>query len=655
MKKTKLSLAVAGLVFAAGLIFTGCPKPTDGGSTVTHDENAKATDLIRFNLSGAKALGTALTSSEQLVKYDEDGEAESVIEDVIPEQKINYSTLEKILEIKKNPYSTVVDVAKGTYVLFKEPNNKIKYTDGSAAPSLGQLIYAKTDGSIVDISGQGVIHPQDDRDYIEFANSGKAYFRIWEKEENSDKYYEHIKCFDPSTGATTAIFDNSSSKFDIDDFRIKEDGSWMFITAYDKTKEFTNNEVLHVYALATANPSAKKELFTQPTGIKATAGKLGYDPASKNMFVKINDDQYDVLFGQRVYEWDNGYSATNGYNAQRIHEYFIPTWYVEYKNACNMEEDAVFEKIATNIKNQCGLAYNDYNGDGSGSSADIEINLSFFKDKAEYSNLYDADAKDGAAIKILFENMYTQGFDGYTKEPGKDRVGNYTRDTDSQFYNFLKTYGAFNGEDHMLIYPLDKLCFLKASNGNATEIEHINEYRGVEFTELVSTNYGSWCIGPMGGWDSSIPEFGYLNQLSDSKGKLLMTIPESMQREDGWIDFNNWGGYWGWTPEEAGATADNPILYHFPFAASEEGVALVALGRKDIIYVDAKTTQARKLLKDKDVSKIDFIYTISCENDKVFFTAKTTDGNWLNGGINLDGDSLFTFKETGLLSSIVGM
>ena len=39
MKKTKLSLAVAGLIFAAGLIFTGCPKPTDGGSTVTHDEN----------------------------------------------------------------------------------------------------------------------------------------------------------------------------------------------------------------------------------------------------------------------------------------------------------------------------------------------------------------------------------------------------------------------------------------------------------------------------------------------------------------------------------------------------------------------------------------------------------------------------------------
>ena len=676
MKKTRLSLAVAGLVFAAGLIFTGCPKPTDGGSTVTHDENAKATDLIKFNFDGAKALGTVFKASgsrsaraagetsEQLVKFDTNGNSDSVMENAIAEQKIDYSTLSPILEIKKNPYSTILEAAKGTYVTFKERNFNIKYTDGAAAPYLAQLIYAKRNGTIVDVSGQGMIIPKDDREYIEFANSGKAFFLMWVQDGNTENYYEKIMCFDPSTESTSEIFANSS-KFDIGDFRINEDGSWMFVIAYDKTNTTFQKGILHIYAFPTANPSAKQELFTPPEGIATGAEKIGYDPASNLVFINIYDEDQDMLFGQRIYKWNNGYSATNGYYARRLFEYVIPTWYVEYTKEYKMTEDEAFEKIATNIKNQCGLVHNDYNGDGTGTSDDIEINLSFFKDKSEYSELYNATAKDGAAIKILFNNIYTQGFDGYTKKPGEERDGEYFKDKESQFYKFLDTYGkydGYNGKDILLQYPLDKLCFLKDSDGKATTtpaVEDIDDvFYGIKITELLSTKYGSWSIEPMGIWEGSEIKFMFslLHQLSDNNGNIIFEIPESIQNDEKtWIDFNKWGGYWGWTPAEAGATEDNPILYHFPFAASEEGVALVSRDRKDIFYIDAQTTQARKLLTGKNMDNIEFIYTITCENDMVFYTAKTTDGKWVNEGIKLSDNSLYTLKETSLLSSIVGM
>ena len=54
-------------------------------------------------------------------------------------------------------------------------------------------------------------------------------------------------------------------------------------------------------------------------------------------------------------------------------------------------------------------------------------------------------------------------------------------------------------------------------------------------------------------------------------------------------------------------------------------------------------------------SEIAFIYTITCENDMVFYTAKTTNGKWVNEGIKLSDNSLYTLKETSLLSSIIGM
>ena len=162
----------------------------------------------------------------------------------------------------------------------------------------------------------------------------------------------------------------------------------------------------------------------------------------------------------------------------------------------------------------------------------------------------------------------------------------------------------------------------------------------------------------MGIYEDGNPDpwmFSLLHQLSDNNGNILFEIPESIQREDGGIDFNNWGGYWGWTPEEAGATNENPLVYHFPFAGSEVGVALVSNDRKDIFYIDAETTQAKKLLTRKDMSNIDFIFTISCENDMVYYTAKTKTGEWVNEGIRLADGSLYTLKETGLLSSIIGM
>ena len=160
MKKTNLLRVLAGLILALSL--TGCPKPTDEPAKPQQPvapENPLATDLIKLNLTGAKALGSVYNkgigasrsaraaddkaSSDQLLKFDAEGNAESVMENVYEDKKMNFSTFEQIMEIKKNPYSNIPDYSKGTYITFENINWRLEYTDGTDAPLLGQLIYVK--------------------------------------------------------------------------------------------------------------------------------------------------------------------------------------------------------------------------------------------------------------------------------------------------------------------------------------------------------------------------------------------------------------------------------------------------------------------------------------------------------------------------------
>lgn len=666
MKKLKKGafLLVIGML---GLLFTGCP----GQTPVEEQKPSKPTDvteLIKFNLTGAEALGSVLSNytarsasraavneEVNLLKYNENGEASDVIENVSKDFQVDYSTITPILEVKKNPYSNIPEAAKGVYTLFEGVNYAIKYTDGTPAPSVSQLIYTKPDGTVVNVSEWDAIYVTgsqvETKDYIEFANTGKAYFIKWYAADNA---VNSIWCFDPSSDEPAELFKlGIESNYVITDFRINDDGSWMFVATSEKlpaiAKDYNDDTQLgirHLYAIPTANPANKIELYKQATNEADEHygfSKITYDSTTKMMFVACGGPVY-LTNGHRFYKWDNGYSASNVEFFEAPYLYLLGQWYDFYKYKKNMTEDEVFDQMAKNFKNYCDLNHSDYNP-AAGSSDDIEINLSYFADKPEYKDLYNADAKDGEVVKILFNNLIPNGLSENAAINSGDFWKDTTIDYTSTFYRFLAS-PSYNNPGS---FPVELLCFLKDSEGNATaETAYTQNPKLSEVTmieEVVSLKNGCWGFRQGQKWTGgSTYDYLYSDfvQVTDAAGNFTCTVPDALKNIEGYYEFPTyeWGGPW----------------FKYPYSINEDGLALISRDRKDIYYFDGETVT--KLLEGKEiVDSIDYIYSVSLDKDILFFTAKRkgTDGNWINQGIRLSNKTILELETTELLSSIVGM
>lgn len=655
MKKLKKGafLLVIGML---GLLFTGCP----GQTPVEEQKPSKPTDvteLIKFNLTGAEALGSVLSNytarsasraavneEVNLLKYNENGEASDVIENVSKDFQVDYSTITPILEVKKNPYSNIPEAAKGVYTLFEGVNYAIKYTDGTPAPSVSQLIYTKPDGTVVNVSEWDAIYVTgsqvETKDYIEFANTGKAYFIKWYAADNA---VNSIWCFDPSSDEPAELFKlGIESNYVITDFRINDDGSWMFVATSEKlpaiAKDYNDDTQLgirHLYAIPTANPANKIELYKQATNEADEHygfSKITYDSTTKMMFVGCCGPVY-LTNGHRFYKWDNGYSASNVEFFETPYLYLLGDWYSFFKYYKNMSDDEVFEQMAKNFKNYCDLNHSDYNP-AAGSSDDIEINLSYFADKPEYKDLYDADAKDGEAVKILFNNLLPNGV------PENSYVWDNLIDGASTFYRFLYPYNQAGA------FPVELLCFLKDSEGNATaETAYTQNPKLSEVTmieEVVSLKNGCWGFRQGQKWTTNVA-YDYLYsdfvQVTDATGHFICEVPEALKGIEGYYNFTS---------------NDGDAWFKYPYSINEDGLALISRDRKDIYYFDGETVT--NLLEGNEVvDSIDYIYSVSLDKDFLFFTAKGTDGNWMNQRLRLSDKTILNLETTDLISSIVGM
>ena len=684
MKKTNLLRVLAGLVLALSL--TGCPKPTDEPAKPQQPvapENPSATDLIKLNLTGAKALGSVYNkgigasrsaraaddkaSSDQLLKFDPEGNAESVMENVYEDKKMNFSTFEQIMEIKKNPYSNIPDYAKGTYITFENINWRLEYTDGTDAPQLGQLIYVKPDGSLVDLSKDDYLDTGNTAwngyDYIEFANDGRAFFILSYWNETTRASNTKIKCFDPKDDSITDIPLGITSNYNMEDFRINDDGSWLFAGTRE---ELEYNEaydamagILHVYAIPTANPAAKISLYTQATNDKVipnldwegltlgnkiySIGQISYDSKTKTMVFGVGScGPLYLTNAKRFYYWDNGYSATNADFFETLRGDVVGGWLRYYKDELKLPEDEVYEKIAKNIKNYCSLKHSDYNP-AEGSSDDIEINLSYFKDKPEYAELYDPDAKDGAAVKILIGEPYKvdEGYYKMTSEPLNKFLEDCAKEREAEGYP--------NDADS---WPLEKICFLKDKDGKATTqtaFEQNEDWLKGGFPALMTsipfaTKNGNWGIKWNDVWEGGtyIETYCDIIQITDNDGKFLWEVPEVAKSMKG-VDTNR---------IKESRKQDDP-WYKPAYSINENGIAIINKNQDDIYYFDG--TNLKLLLKDQALAVSGKIISVSCENNMVFYTAKTDDGKWLNKGISLSDGSVNNLKTDKLLSAIVGM
>lgn len=672
MKKiTKITATVISSVLALGLV--SC----DVLFGQKHDPEAKAVDLIKFNFTDAKAIGAtskvnaarfaraaADSDSWQEVekKYTEDGSSESLVENADEKQKIDFSSFEKVEKVIRNTFSNIPEAASGLYTLFAAPNTSVKYEDGKAAPALGQLIYTKKDGSIVDITEGNYVSLNNAKnkgyDFIEFANTGKAFYLTQNWDDATKTFNDTLWCFNPSDLTNTKIDLGITSKYSIDCFRINKDGSWVFVSTIEDCEMDAGTSaaigITHVYAVPLNNPANKQDLYTQPTDVKrlCRAGKISYDSCTDMMYFGIDDDvgpgEPEVYLhrssGQRFYFWNNGYSANNVVNYTQTSESILTSSYNYYKNYANMEEDAVFEQIAKDIKNNININHCDYNP-GKGSSNDIEINLSFFADKEEFAGLYNAEAKDGVAVKIIYKALYPNDVDfsqPWNSRDYKNPLSLYIQNYNKQ----LKDDGSLNAGSLELL-PVEKICFLKDADGKSTTTSAVDEKIGklangniLMTAEIVSTENGCWGWNKLQNWEGGKLNYTYSNlvQVTDKEGNFVSDYPAALKNVE---------GYFSWYDDEPDPDAP---WYQNPFSVSESGVALISKDRKGIYYFDG--TDVENLLEgNENLSAIKMIYTITLENGYLIYTAKTTDDKWITEEINLKDKSVMTFDTTEQISS----
>ena len=166
MKNKMLFKVFAGIL--ATSLFYSCNTPANSGNDDkggSGDKNSTQTsNLIKFNFDKASVLATTGLSnkarsaraadSEQydsLVAITEDDEVVNVIE--VSKELESWCVPKPVVEVYTCPYTSVEAECKGIYTVFESSvyPGEWKYTDGSDAPGVSQLMYTKPDGTVVDV------------------------------------------------------------------------------------------------------------------------------------------------------------------------------------------------------------------------------------------------------------------------------------------------------------------------------------------------------------------------------------------------------------------------------------------------------------------------------------------------------------------------
>ena len=154
---------LVGLTFLAGLcvFITGCQQSPK--KVVYSKESATQTRMINFNTKTRSASREGegdteekITSTDTLVAVVKNDAGEESVENVleIPTKKLKldwWCQPQPVREVYKCPYPTIEYEAKGFYTVFAGPIDWWAYEDHTPAPNVGQIIYVKPDGTVIDI------------------------------------------------------------------------------------------------------------------------------------------------------------------------------------------------------------------------------------------------------------------------------------------------------------------------------------------------------------------------------------------------------------------------------------------------------------------------------------------------------------------------
>ena len=688
MKNKMLFKVFAGIL--ATSLFYSCNTPANSGNDDkggSGDKNSTQTsNLIKFNFDKASVLATTGLSnkarsaraadSEQydsLVAITEDDEVVNVIE--VSKELESWCVPKPVVEVYTCPYTSVEAECKGIYTVFESSvyPGEWKYTDGSDAPGVSQLMYTKPDGTVVDVLNidgnvnhyiQTYIKADDGNDYIKFDNKGNAF--ILADDGYNSVVYRYNPLNDSVTKYDTGLKSDKSS-VNIRNFEITRDGSWIFLQVLRNEGE--NSGYSGVYAME-INSSKVIKIFenelntdynTNPSG--GWVRTLTYNSTNNTLyFYNLTGKFYDKA-GLYVLEA----RSDGSFNPDDLKLYYkmypVSFW--------NLARDKIMEeKVVGKNENgddekswvaKEGVTDDDYKAfiaflktktDYKGNPDDIVFDLSFF-DSDIFKNAKLINAETGAEETYLHPATRRA-------LAAKDEDGNYLKEVDALKY-LLETPIYWNwNEENPSEYVEDDLgqslmtvlnwmswgweenvrdknsdrygyfleAFLHHKDGKTDIFNYSSKHS--DFTTIddalaLCNDDGTWVFTNVYESEDDINWYrkrSNLFQLTDRRGNFMVSQPDGIKDKKFY--------YFGSDTKRK----DTDPWYKMPFEITSTGLAAISEDGKTIYYY-SKGTVKDLLESDPNKSSILSIYSFTLSETKLIYNAVNTRHGYMMVSIDL--------------------
>jgi len=695
-----LGTALAIMVSSVILIgFAGCKSNADSDKegtnpgTETQIKDIKSTDLIKFNISNAgylatqreneasgreasaRAAATTTKTTKTLIAVTKDNQIQEEpvimlstgIEVSETETKTlkNDCELPPVLEVYKCPYPNVEEEAKGVYTVFKDKIDWWQYEDGSPAPHIGQIMYAKPDGTTKDILNFDndvnryictYIKENNGEDYIQFDENGNIFILVHENSNNKHLIYR----YNPVNDAITSYTVDIEGELLINNFKITRNGKWIFLNV------MINRESNNVYALqvnSNAKPITMYEFDSKTVENNDEVwgvSSIGINPKTNDVYWYVNE--YTSYTRAKSGLYVASMSTSGSYSKEDVQFYYgLDEWNwnraVEYFVTKDDKKD--YSGLLNYLKSFCRADRK---------TEDIEFSLLKFKDMTnvsirnpynnektgDFSKLYKEDEngkvlKDEAALKYLFETKYVDvcpeslEWSWETAEADRNRSlwESLFKDFIHYYYNYSllgDKFFDFNPNVYWYAYchfPFDFVMFKKGSD-EAIEIDsnYLKYMEGLDFAAtcdkgiILANDEGVWVYKDY--WDENEKNntFAQIFNLTDNNGNFTLTEPgklsELNMKENGFK-----------AAQDFSVTRDpTDPWYKKPFATNTKGFAAISKDQKTIYYHSNGITKDL-LENDNNKSSIGTIYSFSLDDKKLVYNAAKKNGGCLMVSIDL--------------------
>lgn len=688
MKNKMLFKVFAGIL--ATSLFYSCNTPANSGNDDkggSGEENSpQNSSLIKFNFDKASVLATTglqnksrsarAADSEQydsLVAITEDDEVVNVIE--VSKELESWCVPKPVVEVYTCPYTSVEAECKGIYTVFESSvyPGEWKYTDGSDAPGVSQLMYTKPDGTVVDVLNidgdvnhyiQTYVKADDGNDYIKFDNKGNAFILA------DDGYNSVVYRYNPLNNSVTKYdtgLKSDKSSVNIRNFEITRDGSWIFLQVLRNEGE--NSGYSGVYAME-INSSKVIKIFenelntdynTNPSG--GWVRTLTYNSTNNTLyFYNLTGKFYDKA-GLYVLEA----RSDGSFNPDDLKLYYKMNPWAFW----NLARDTIMEeKVVGKNENgddemswvaKEGVTDDDYKDfiaflktktDYKDNPDDIVFDLSFF-DSDIFKNAKLINAETGAEETYLHpatrRALAAKDGDGnYLKEVdalkylletpiywnwNEENPSEYVEDDHGQSLMTVLNWISWGWEENVRDKNSDRYgyfleAFLHHKDGKTDIFNYSSKHS--DFTTIddalaLCNDDGTWVFTNVYESEDDINWYrkrSNLFQLTDRRGNFMVSQPDGIKDKKFY--------YFGSDTKRK----DTDPWYKMPFEITSTGLAAISEDGKTIYYY-SKGTVKDLLESDPNKSSILSIYSFTLSETKLIYNAVNTRHGYMMVSIDL--------------------